>query len=83
MAKTTKTEDSAFQSSDPEAQKYIVELAAINEKLHTQLLKCKTENISLKNRVKVIEKELEKERKEPKLSDLLEDISLYTTCLIL
>lgn len=68
------TEELLFEPSDPNAKKYIANLASINEKLHSQLLKSQAENLSLKNRIKVLEKELEEERKEPKLSDLVTEL---------
>lgn len=68
---TKNSEELSFETSDPEAKKYVANLATINEKLHSQLLKCQAENLSLKNRIKVLERELEEEREKPKLSDIV------------
>ncbi len=59
----------SFKPSDPKVQKYIDELEATNLKLHEKLNKFKAENLSLKNQIKVLEEELEKERKIPKIRD--------------
>lgn len=64
------TKKSSKPHSEAESQMKLTELNIINKRLHRQLLKCQMENQSLKNKIEILEQELEDEKKKPKYSDL-------------
>jgi uncharacterized protein YlxW (UPF0749 family) len=72
--KNNTNNDMTLTTSDPQVKQYVAEFTATNKKLHSQLVKCQVENLSLKNRIKAYEKELKEERSKSTLADLVNEL---------
>jgi len=57
-----------------ELEEVLAEREKDNLKLHKKIVKLQSNERSLKNRIKALEDELEEERQEPKMKDLLDEI---------
>lgn len=57
-----------LKSCNKEIQNYVVEIEKINLKLHRQIAKYQAENLSLKNKIKVLEEEQYKPKVELKMN---------------
>ena len=63
-----------LKPSYAELEELMAEYDRANLKLHRELVKRKSNELSLKNRIKVLEDELEEEKRTPKVRDLLDEI---------
>ncbi|MCX5808206.1 MAG: hypothetical protein NTX36_02330 [Proteobacteria bacterium] len=71
---TVESIDDTLKTCDPEIQHYIAALTAENEKLVRKNAKCEAEKITLQNRIKLLDEQIEEEKKKPKLCDFIAQI---------
>lgn len=64
-----------IKASDPEIQNYVAALEAEKLKLQKQVAQHRVHEMTLKNWINILEAELKKEKEEPKVKDLLKQIS--------
>jgi cell division protein FtsB len=67
-------EDPINKPSYAELEELLAEREKDNLKLHREIVKLMSNERSLKNRIKALEDQLEEEKREPKVKDLLDEI---------
>jgi len=71
---STSSLETKLKATDPEIQHYVTALTSENAKLVRKYTKCEAEKVTLKNRIIILEHDLEEEKQKPKITEYIENL---------